>query len=160
MKRKKKQNKQTKVSPIDTFKSMDPQKKRRFLLKSGAAVLVAGFGGGAVMAYDKNRRELHDLSSIVNGSPVVVQIHDPNCPTCRCLKSRSLTALEGLDGVQFRLADIFTPEGKAIQRKYGVQTITLLLFDGEGKHIQTIVGLQELDQLKAVFEDAFKSQLS
>lgn len=160
MNRKKKQTAEIKNSPLDSFKSMNPQKKRRFLLKSAAAIAAAGFGGSAVMAYDKNRRELHDLSSIGNGSPVVVQIHDPNCPTCRRLKSRSLSALDNLNDVQFRLADIFTPEGKAIQNKYGVQTITLLLFDGEGKHLQTVVGLQTLDRLKAIFEGAFQAQLS
>jgi len=157
--KKKKQSKTasqaTKGGLVDSFKAMKPQKQRRFLVKCTVGVLVAGLGGGAVWAYDKNQRELHDLSVIGNGSPVVVQVHDTSCSVCRQLKSRSQSVLSELDHIQFRLADIHTLEGKAFQDKYQVEKTTLILLDERGRHVQTVQGLHSLETLQSTFEMTF-----
>lgn len=139
----------------EKFSALTPNKQRRLIIKGAGAFAVLGVSAGALSAYDKKQRTLHDLSVIGQGSPVVVQIHDPSCPTCRQLKSRSTTALQGNDDVVYRLADVTTAEGKRLQSKYGVEKITLLLFDGEGRRVRTIRGLQSVDYLEAAFGEAF-----
>ncbi|ASJ72172.1 thioredoxin family protein [Granulosicoccus antarcticus] len=131
------------------------EKKRRLLIKSVVSLGVLGVAAGAISGYDTQQRELHDLTSIGAGKPVVVQIHDTSCPDCRSLKSRSLNVLENQSEIQFRLADISTSEGRELQNKYGVQKTTLLLFDAKGKLIDTVVGLQTNVQLESLFARSF-----
>lgn len=95
------------------------------------------------------------MTSIGAGKPVVVQIHDTSCPDCRSLKSRSLNVLENQSDILFRIADIATAEGRALQNKYGVQKTTLLLFDAEGKRIDTVIGLQTSEELQNLFARSF-----
>lgn len=152
MKRKKK------VEPVSLrqrFSGLSPQGKRRLLLRSAAVVGVAGISAGTLARHDSQQRTLHDLSVVGDGAPTVVQIHDPSCPTCRRLKSRSLTALKDLPHVQFRLANILTDEGKVLQKKYRAEKITLLLFEPGGQLVDRVVGLQDLDVLRNRFEQAF-----
>lgn len=141
----------------ETFSALSPDRKRRLMIKGAGAFAVLGVSAGALSAYDKKQRTLHDLSVIGQGNPVVVQIHDPACPTCRRLKSRSTTALQGKAGIVYRLADVTTAEGKELQSKYDVETITLLLFDGEGRRVRTIRGLQSVDYLEEAFVEAFRA---
>jgi thioredoxin-related protein len=155
--RKKKQQPKVTQSRFKDFADLAPEKKRRLVIKGVGALAVLGVSAGALSAYDKKQRTLHDLSVIGQGQPVIVQIHDPACPTCRQLKSRSSTALKGRDNIHYRLADVTTSEGRELQQKYGVETITLLLFDGEGKRVSTIRGLQNVEYLQTAFNQAFSS---
>lgn len=139
----------------DKFSAMAPNKQRRLIVKCAGAFAVLGVSAGALSSYEKKQRNLHDLSVIGQGSPVVVQIHDPSCPTCRSLKSRTTTALKGNEGIFFRLADITTADGKKLQTQYSAEKITLLLFDGEGRRVRTIKGLQSVEYLEAAFDQAF-----
>jgi len=148
MKRKKKAA--PKVSATQRLLDMPGVQKRRLALKATLAVGVLGVAAGAISGYDQQKRELHDLSAIGAGKPVVVQIHDTSCSICRQLKSRALSVFEDDESVDFRLADIFTDEGRALQQQYGVQKTTLLLFNAKGRHVHTVVGLQSIDELKAL----------
>lgn len=139
--RRKKANKTPRSRPFT-------QISRRTLLKAVTGVGVAAIGIPTLHAYDKKHRTLHDLSVIGQGKPVVVQIHDPSCPTCRRLKSAVTTALKGTDEIHYRLADITTSEGKTLQNKYAVPHVTLLFFDGHGKRLHTSTGLLTSDQIK------------
>lgn len=121
---------------------------RRSALKILAGIGVTGVGVSSLHAYDKNQRTLHDLTVIGQGQPVVVQIHDPSCPTCRRLKSAVTTAMKSAPHIHYRLADITTPEGKALQDQYSVPHVTLLFFDGEGNHRHTTRGLMTPDQVR------------
>lgn len=121
---------------------------RRKALKILAGVGVAGVGVSTLHAYDKSQRTLHDLTVLGQGQPVVVQIHDPGCPTCRRLKSAVSSAMKSSPQVLYRLADITTAEGKALQTKYAVPHVTLLFFDGAGKHLHTTRGLLTPDQVR------------
>lgn len=140
---------------MERFKQLPVEKKRRLVIKSAISLGVLGVAAGAISGYDSNQRELHDLTSIGAGKPVVVQIHDTSCPDCRRLKSRSLHVLENQSEIQFRLADISTTEGRELQNKYGVQKTTLLLFDAKGKLIDTVVGLQSNEELESLFARRF-----
>ena len=157
MKNRKKQEKVTLQSYFAGFAQLAPDKKRRLFIKGAGALTIFGVSAGALSSYDKKQRVLHDLSIIGQGQPVIVQIHDPSCPTCRQLKSRSSAALKDQENVHFRLADVTTREGRELQGKYKVETITLLLFDGNGKRVSTIRGLQSVDYLENAFREAFNT---
>lgn len=131
--------------------------RRKFILIP-AAIAVAGTAAFGLNALEVNKRELHDLSEIGNGTPTVVQVHDPSCPTCRRLKSIVKNTIGGDSSVQYRLADITTPEGKTLQEKYNVPKITLLYFDAKGKHVHTTQGLQTSEEIKDTVNNLFGTQ--
>ncbi len=144
-------------SLIERFKNAPVNRQRRIVLQAaiGGTVLI---GGGAALAeYDRRQRNLHDLSVIGEGTPVVVQVHDPSCPKCRSLKLRTQSILEDYPegSVLYRLADVTTPYGKALQAEYNSPTVTLLMFDGKGKHQGTVQGVQEREDIVAVLERLF-----
>lgn len=93
---------------------------------------VAGAGG---LAADKsNYDQAHDFSVIGNGTPTVVQVHDPSCPTCRRLK-RNVADVKGRfgDRLQFRITGLSTREGRQLAGEHDVGKVTLLLFNGDGE---------------------------
>jgi len=133
------------------------ESKRKFILLPIAAVAIGGTALG-LNALETDKRELHDLSVIGQGAPVIVQIHDPQCPTCRRLKKIVSNEINPGDNVQFRLADITVPEGKAMQDKYRVTHSTLLFFDKNGKHVHSTQGLQTKDQIRTALGTIIDSQ--
>lgn len=152
--KRKKQYKQE-PSTLERFTRLPAERKRRLFLKSAVSLGVMGVAAGAISGYDQKKRELHDLTSIGEGKPVVVQIHDTSCPICRRLKSRSMSVLDDQDEIEFRIADIVTAKGRELQEKYGVQKTTLLLFDAEGNLVDTVFGLQTIEELEQLFARRF-----
>lgn len=141
---------------LDRFTRLPVKTKRRLFIKSAVATGILGITAVAISGYDAQQRELHDLGAIGTGKPVVVQIHDTSCPTCRKLKSRSTKALEDQPGILFRVADIATPTGHTFQKKHKVQKTTLLLFNAKGRLVGTVIGLQTVEQLESLFAQRFK----
>ncbi len=127
------------------------QSRRNFVLLPIAAVAVGG-AGFSIHAIDTKNRELHDLSVIGQGQAVIVQIHDPQCPTCKRLKNIVSNALNDDDPVHFRLADITSSEGKALQDKHNVPHVTLLYFNAKGKHVHTTQGIQTQEQIRSALD--------
>ncbi|MEL6451957.1 MAG: hypothetical protein AAFQ19_11900 [Pseudomonadota bacterium] len=127
---------------------------RRSLLGGGATAvaLVAGGGVWAVSSFRSYAAE-HDLTRVGDGSIAVVQVHDPQCPTCTALQKQARRALRDFDdcGLTYLVADITTPEGAAFARRYNVPHVTLLLFDGAGQLHRRVQGLQQAAQLADVF---------
>lgn len=123
-----------------------PKPTRREMIKSSlmllgiGAVMLGGVGyvGSGVYADIVEQ----DLSKLGNGLPTVVQIHDPQCPSCRALQKQTRDALaEFPDGqLQYLVANIRYGDGKRFADKHGVGHVTLMLFDGEGKPRKTLVG--------------------
>jgi len=130
--------------------------RRKFIVLPIAAVAIGGAAFG-LNALETGKRELHDLTVIGQGKPVIVQIHDPKCPTCRRLKNIVTNEIDG-DEVAYRLADITSVEGKALQDKYRVPTITLLFFDKRGKHVHTTRGLQTKEQIRVALRTVVETQ--
>jgi len=107
VKRRKQQNVRRSGSGQATGKAQKPAKKmsRRELLGMakfyGAGAAIVGLGGwyfaGKVMA------GIHetDLSRLGNGIPAIVQVHDPQCPSCRALQRQTRLALEEFDDGTF-----------------------------------------------------------
>lgn len=126
--------------------------RRKFILipVAAAAIGVAAFG---INAYETNKRQLHDLAVIGNGTPTVVQVHDQTCQICMRLKKLTKNITHEDTRVQYRIADISTNEGRSFQQKYNVGKTTLLYFDGKGKHVHTTRGLQDADDIQASIEN-------
>jgi len=124
---------------------------RRNAIKLLIAVPVVGAAGAAIHRYDVQNRELHDLSPIGQGKPVVVQIHNPSCPLCRRLMGNARKALDGNDDILFRVADVTSSEGEAFRQEHQGETVSLVLFDAKGRNRGTIRGVQTTEVLLEQF---------
>lgn len=130
---------------------------RRSLLRFGAggAAVLAG-GAGAAYGWQAMVRQYeteHDLTQIGKGKPVVVQVHDPQCPTCTALQRETRRAMKqfGECDVIYLVADITQPEGQVFARRHGVQHVTLVLMDGAGEVTQVLAGMRQRSELGPVF---------
>lgn len=134
-----------------------PQNNRRdFLQRSmtwGIGILALGGTGTYAFNAMAACMEEQDLTKIGNGTPSIVQIHDPQCRLCRSLQKSTRKALEAFEegDIQYMVANIKTGQGRTFAANYGVPHVTLLLFDGKGTLIQTINGQQRPEYLKGVF---------
>ncbi|MEM9049086.1 MAG: hypothetical protein AAGC92_10230 [Pseudomonadota bacterium] len=119
---------------------------------------VAGGGYWLVDGMLANAAE-QDLSRIGNGTPSVVQIHDPSCSLCRQLQRATRTALAAFENgdLTYVVANITTPEGRALANRHGVGNVTLLLFDGAGRMRTVVRGTQSPDALIATFSAHLKA---
>ncbi|MDD9878259.1 MAG: thioredoxin family protein [Magnetovibrio sp.] len=143
-------------SPPPAVKAAAEPTRRDFLrtARKGALIAVVAGGGGWFVVNDvrATMRE-HDLTQIGNGTPTVVQIHDPECPRCVALQRETRDALceLGDDKLQFVVANIRSAKGAELARAHGVGNVTLLLFDGEGRRRDILAGPAESDYLAARF---------
>jgi len=159
---KRKKKPATKKKPTTTVNIEKAQRKQRKKLKGivGAIIGVAvfiGLGSIGVNAYKKSWETSHDLSVIGNGTPTIVQIHDPNCPKCKKLMSNTKSALSKFDDkLVFRIADISTSAGRKLQRIHNANTVSLLMFDRSGKMRRTSSGVKSSEELELAFEDFLK----
>ena len=116
----------------------------------GAAVI----GGGAVFAMDFRAKLVEqDLTVIGQGTPVILQIHDPQCDLCAQLQRETRRALRSFseEGVLYRVANIRTRDGAEIQRREGLPHVTLALYDGAGTRQHIITGVTPADELIVAF---------
>lgn len=124
------------------------------LARNGAiAMAVLGGGGWLAVRQVQSHYTLRDLSVIGNGTPSVVQIHDPTCPICTRLQKEMLAAAEAFDegALQVRVATIDSTEGRALASRHGVSHATLLLFDGQGRVRRVLAGANDRDVLRNAF---------
>jgi len=130
---------------------------RRNLLKylRNGTVAAIVLGGGGFFAVSKVRATIaeQDLSKIGNGTPAIVQIHDPQCPVCIALQKEARHALLSFeDGeLEYLVANIKSKEGSELANKYFVPHVTLLLFDGSGSLVKILNGSHDSDFLRKEF---------
>lgn len=131
--------------------------RRRFLRRAGngaLATLVVGGGGWYMIEDVKATMREHDLSQIGNGTPAIVQIHDPQCPRCVTLQHEARDALcnlESGDQLQFLVANVMSAEGRQLAAANGVGNVTLLLFDADGRRRNVIAGSYDSEYLTEAF---------
>ncbi|MEM8951332.1 MAG: thioredoxin domain-containing protein, partial [Pseudomonadota bacterium] len=120
---------------------------------SALAVAAVGGVGWYVVSEVRAGIEEGDLSKIGNGIPTIVQIHDPQCPTCQALQREAREALDQFeDGeLQYLVANIRQDKGQRFAAKHGVPHVTLLLFDGAGEHRHTLSGPNTAQNLERAF---------
>ncbi|WP_419910678.1 hypothetical protein [Hoeflea sp.] len=158
MKKRKKSNQPTGRKAGSTRGSAGPKAigRRKFLgiSRNGAIGLLAvgGIGFLLVQHVEGSMRE-HDLSRIGNGTPTVVQIHDPQCSRCLALQRQTRNALKQFDEgeIDYVIANIRSAEGRDFAARFGVQHVTLLLFDADGAHQGTLRGQRQSRELAVAF---------
>lgn len=134
-----------------------PQSRRDFIANSAIYGLgaTAVLGGGWYFANSMSAAAREsDLTTIGNGVPAIVQIHDPNCSQCAALQKETRAAISNLKegSLQFLVANIRTQEGRSLANKHGVGHVTLLLFDGKGERRMVLTGSKTEAGLTPVFE--------
>lgn len=140
----------------DSRNAPPPRRRRpnlRTISRRGFLTLLALSIPGLLIGLEWRRRAArHDISLIGEGVPVVVQVHDNNCPECRRLRANVKEALEAIDdGLEYRIVDINTTEGARFAARHGVSHVTILLFDGAGRRQQIIEGVTEVAELGRAF---------
>ncbi len=125
------------------------------------ALGVAAAGGATYAGIDMYRDFMfeHDLTRIGKGKPAVVQVHDPQCPTCLALQNETRRAMRqfGECDVIYVVADITLPEGQVFARRHGVSNVTLVLMDGRGEVTQVLAGLRQRAELEPVLAAHFEA---
>lgn len=116
------------------------------------ALALGGVGYWTVASVSASIEET-DLTRIGNGTPAVVQIHDPQCPVCMALQRETRDALASFEdgALGYIVANIKTDEGRALATRHGVGHVTLLLFDGDGTLRTVLSGPRTSADLRAAF---------
>ena len=123
-------------------------------MTSWGLVVAAVGGGGWYLAQDVMATiNEQDLSLIGDGTPTVVQIHDPQCSQCAALQREAREAMAAFDDdeLRFLVANIRSTEGRALATAHGVGHVTLLLFDGAGQRRNVLTGPSSADVLEEAF---------
>ncbi len=130
-----------------TKKKINPKQKfkfnRRSAIRIGIATALTIPAYIAFSSYSKKQANLHDLSTIGQGKPVLVQIHDPQCSKCRKLLSSVYSVLDEFPEIEFRIANIRSDKGYRFSRQHDVSNVTLLYFNDQGRKKDVAIGLQE-----------------
>jgi len=114
----------------------------RFTKKAAITLSVVGVIFASFYAYSMQIKVEHDLSVVGNGTPTLVQIHDPGCQFCNQLKKNvDKVKRDFKDDIQFKTANIKTNKGRIFADKYRVPHVTLLFFDGRGNRVNEIQGV-------------------
>lgn len=121
-----------------------------------AGIGIAVLGGGGLWFTRTVQAEMHehDLSRIGQGVPTVVQVHDPQCPTCLALQREVRKAMKAFgDGeLQYVVASLAKEDGRSLAIDHGVGKVTLLLFDARGNRRDMMGGVID----SVVLEDRFR----
>lgn len=161
MKKAKKSNssnqKKSKKAQASALKDAGDISRRDVLgsVRNWAIGLAVVGGGGLFVARTVSATiKEHDLSRVANGTPTVVQIHDPQCSLCRALQKETKGALKGIDkqALDYVIANIRTSEGSSFAARYNARHVTLLLFDAEGNLQSVLEGRRNRAELRSAFE--------
>lgn len=126
---------------------------------TGAGVLAAGGAGAWALHSFRSHVAETDLTRIAQGTPCIVQVHDPSCALCNELQRNTRRALrcEFATEPTYLVANINTTEGSLFATRHGVGHVTLVLLDGEGNLEDIMSGVQPVDALKSAFEQRYGS---
>ncbi|MGC1497894.1 MAG: hypothetical protein WA790_18970 [Sulfitobacter sp.] len=136
---------------------------RRDVLRYGrnAAIGVAAVAGLGYVArgWFQDFQAEHDLTQIGQGKPAVVQVHDPQCPTCTALQRETRVAMEqfGECDLLYLVADIKQAKGAEFAALHNVPHVTLILFDGKGEVSQVLRGMRQRDELRTILAGHFEA---
>lgn len=97
-----------------------------------------------------------DLSLIGQGKNVLVQVHDHNLVgSIDLMESLNTLRPEYAKSVEFVVADLLTPEGRAFAATHNVSAVTLVFFAPDGTQRGAVQGTQDLDALRNSLNEAF-----
>ena len=125
------------------------------VLGVGVAGSVIGVSAAwwGVSSFRAHARET-DLTRVGNGTPSIVQVHDPQCGDCTVLQRATRKALDCFEDedLQYLVASLDTGPGRIFATTYGAPRVTLLLFDSVGRLQSVAQGVRDADKLKAMFQ--------
>ncbi len=160
-----KKQKQRKKPAKKNINSNSPQKKKMSkrelysTIRSWVIMIALALGAGYFIISEVNASiKEHDLSRIENNIATVVQIHDPQCPSCLALQKQAKSALSEIDSdsVDYVIANIRTKKGRDFANSYRVPHVTLLLFDNKGRLKRTLSGQRQAEEIKREIESVIK----
>lgn len=123
---------------------------KKWLKNSGISFAFIAIFVGSFIIYTNNKKGEYDLSVIGNGMAAVVQIHDPNCQLCRRLKNNVDSVKKDFqDRIQFKIANISSPKGRAFAQHHKVPHVTLLFFNKRGQKVNVLQGVSSKEAIKA-----------
>lgn len=97
-----------------------------------------------------------DLTLVGQGTNVVVLVHDSNVIQSADTMVAMNEVRDEYEGrVEFIVADIMTPDGRAFADKYGFQPTALAFFAGNGERLQTIYTAQVGESLRNTLNATF-----
>ena len=123
--------------------------KRRSLVKLGMVIALSIPAYMTLSAYSKNQDVERDLNVIGKGIPTLIQVHDESCPSCRQLRSSVNAVIDEFPEIQYKIADLNSPEGFKFASRHQVQKITLMYFDAKGKKLDVVSNLQSKDEVRS-----------
>lgn len=134
-----------------------PDPGRRDLLRQmrNGAIATVGLGGAAWWGIGAVRATAaeQDLGRIGQGTPAIVQVHDPQCQLCTQLQRQTRKALRCFEDedLVYLVANIRGPEGQRFAAQHRVPHVTLVFFDGTGAPGRILNGVREAEELKPHF---------
>lgn len=150
-KQRKRQPQKKKTQPTAT---QAPKTDRRALLRNGLLIAgIVGIGGVVTASTVMATIAEHDLTRVGQGVPMIVQVHDPQCPSCLDLQRETRAALKVFDDaeLQYAVANLSSATGAEFANMYGAARITLLLFDAAGDLRGTLTGVRPRAELENAF---------
>ena len=102
---KKQRKRQPQKKKTQAAAAQTPKTDRRALLRNG--LLIAGFVGvGGIVTASTVMATIaeHDLTRVGQGVPMIVQVHDPQCPSCLDLQRETRAALKAFDDAELQYA--------------------------------------------------------
>lgn len=98
-----------------------------------------------------------DTSLVGKGTNVVVLVHDNNVIQSTDTMVAMNEVRDEYEGrLEFIVADIMTPEGRAFADKYGLQPTALVFFASNGERLQTLYTPQIGESLRESLNSIFK----
>ena len=133
------------------------RRDRRLLIRGAIALAVAvPLAAVGVAQYNRSAAQGYDLRTIGNGTPAVVLVIDRGSRDAVELRKR----FDGLrrefaPEVQFRIADLGTPDGAVFARRHQAGSMSLLLFAGDGSPRGSLAGMQTRDAMADAIRGGF-----
>ncbi|GAB5449272.1 hypothetical protein [Gymnodinialimonas sp.] len=144
MKKQRKKTNAKRKGPAAPPPEAPPTRRRVLLHLRNAAIAVPVVGVAGYFTAQRVQASICelDLSKIGDGTPAVVQVHDPQCSLCVTLQRQTRRALRayGDDSHHFLVANIATTQGEFFARRHGVGNVTLVLLDGAGQQTGVVRG--------------------
>jgi hypothetical protein len=134
--------------------TVSPRSRSRWI-KLLFLVLLAGIVGLAIWTLPRGYST--DLSRIGQGGNVVVQVHDHGLVSSTTLMESLNKVRHDYEGViEFVVADLQIPAGRAFAQTHNAEAATLLLFAPDGTRLGVVQGAHEPVVLRQILDQVYR----
>jgi hypothetical protein len=134
--------------------TVSPRSRSRWI-KLLFLVLLAGIVGLAIWTLPRGYST--DLSRIGQGGNVVVQVHDHGLVSSTTLMESLNKVRHDYEGViEFVVADLQIPAGRAFAQTHNAEAATLLLFAPDGTRLGVVQGAHEPVVLRRILDQVYR----